>query len=232
MRARTRMLGFTLIEMMTVIAIIMLLMALTLPNFVEMMRGRKWSASLGNIQLMVTRARSFAANARTDAAVEFAINLDNGTRMWVESEVNEIETMPDFSIYVANIRAGNTSGSSDYVFTGSVWRASGGHSDGTYHPEETQAASNGDNAHQTENMALGTGMTIDVTNNRSPHFESYDRPRPGCPYGKDDYPDVRVGQHGALVPTLEPTICLKEIGQEKRQAFQVIRCTGRLVRPK
>ncbi len=109
MRARTRMLGFTLIEMMTVIAIIMLLMALTLPNFVEMMRGRRWSASLGNIQLMVTRARSFAANARTDAAVEFAINLDNGTRMWVESEVNEIETMPDFSIYVANIRAGNTS---------------------------------------------------------------------------------------------------------------------------
>lgn len=229
MGSRGRARGFTIIEMLTVVAIIMLVMALALPNFVEMMRGRKWSAALGNVQLMITRARSFAANARTDAAVEFYVTLDNNTHaMWIESEVNLIETMPDYSAYCANLEAGNTSHPASYAFSRTTWYYSGGHTDGTYHPDETQAAYNGDNARQSGILAIGNGMTIDLS--RSPDFISYDAPRNACPYGKDNYPDIRVGQHGALVPSIEPTICLREINQDRRMTYQVVRCTGRLVK--
>ena len=100
--------AFTLIEMLTVIAIIMLVMAMALPNFIQMMKGRKWSAAISNIQGMVMRARALATNARTyqtdpanfasvDFSVEFYVNPneDNGTTMWLESEVNDIERVPD-----------------------------------------------------------------------------------------------------------------------------------------
>ena len=87
--------GFTLIELLTVIGIIVLVLALALPNFVSMMRGRRWSAAITNIQTMIMRARSLATNVRKDFSVEFEIDGDNGTVMWLESEANDIERIPD-----------------------------------------------------------------------------------------------------------------------------------------
>jgi len=87
--------GFTLVEMLTVIAIIMVVVALALPNFVAMMRGRKWTATLGNIQGMVMRARALTTTVRHDFSVEFDIHGDNGTWMWLESEQNMVERVPD-----------------------------------------------------------------------------------------------------------------------------------------
>ena len=229
--------AFTLIEMLVVIAIIMAVMAMALPNFIEMMRGRKWSAAVGNVQFMVARARAFASNSRVDMSVEFDVNSDNGTQMWLESELNEIERMPSsFSDYCAAIAAANKSGdTAAYSFIGTVWAASGGTSGGGYNQANTQASYNyygtiyyGDNARQSEYMVLGNGMTIDLS--QSEHFGSYDGPRPNAPYGKDDYSDVRLGINGALVPTQEPKICVKEIGQQKRQSYTVVRCTGRLIK--
>ncbi|HUU42249.1 MAG TPA: prepilin-type N-terminal cleavage/methylation domain-containing protein [Planctomycetota bacterium] len=91
--------GFTLIEMLTVIGIIMLVMALALPNFLEMMRSQAWHAAVGKIQVMVMRARALATNERKDFSVEFLVNDsdndDAGTTIWIESEVNDLERMPD-----------------------------------------------------------------------------------------------------------------------------------------
>ena len=58
--------GFTMIEMLTVIVIIMVVMALALPDFVHMMKERKWSAAIANIQGMVMRSRALATNVRKD----------------------------------------------------------------------------------------------------------------------------------------------------------------------
>jgi len=89
--------------MLTVITIIMLVMALALPNFLQMMNDRKWSAAVGNLQGMIMRARALATNARTtsssyqyyaDFSVEFDIE-DDGTKMWLESESNDMERIPD-----------------------------------------------------------------------------------------------------------------------------------------
>jgi hypothetical protein len=87
-------LGFTLIEMLTVIAIIMLVMAMALPSFMEMMRGRRWTAAVGEIQMMVMRARALATNVRKDFSVEFEISGDR-TWMWIESEEQVLERIPD-----------------------------------------------------------------------------------------------------------------------------------------
>jgi prepilin-type N-terminal cleavage/methylation domain-containing protein len=236
MRPKRATSGFTLIELLTVIAIIMLIMGLALPNFIEIMRNRRWTEALGTVQNMITRARALATGYRNDMSVEFDVQGDNGTRMWLESEVILIETMPDFSTYVANQVAGSRSSTPYYVFLVSVWAASGGASNGSFNAANTKtvyAYGNmiyyGDNARQSEVVWLGSRMTLDRTGGFSPNFESWDAPRIGCPYGKDGYPDVRIGPHGALVPSIEPTICFKEIGANQRRQYQVVRCTGRLV---
>ncbi|HUW55705.1 MAG TPA: prepilin-type N-terminal cleavage/methylation domain-containing protein [Planctomycetota bacterium] len=87
--------GFTLIELLAVIAIIMLVMAMALPNFVAMMKGQKWTAAMSGIQTMVWRGRALATNVRKDFSVEFDVQGDNGTWMWLESEEQIIERIPD-----------------------------------------------------------------------------------------------------------------------------------------
>ncbi len=86
--------GFTIIELLTVIAILIAVAAMALPNFMEMMRSEKWTTASAAIQGMVMRARALATNARTDIAVEFRVQ-DNGTSMWLESKQNDVERTPD-----------------------------------------------------------------------------------------------------------------------------------------
>jgi len=87
--------AFTLIELLTVIGIIILIIGLSLPNFIALMKGRRWASAIGNIQTMIMRARALATNVRKDFSVEFEIQADNGTWMWLESEENAIERIPD-----------------------------------------------------------------------------------------------------------------------------------------
>jgi len=273
MTRRYKSLGFTLIEMLTVITIIMVVMALALPNFVAMMRDRRWSAAIANIQGMVLRARAFATNVRKEFSVEFNIQPDNGTTMWLESEDNYMEHIPDLNKYQYD--HGGISGLGDFV--DNVFKKSGGRAERltsspwglqycfcyacgrifyvppdstspeicpscggvhtiyrfelyvniSYDGSKSDPAYYGDNAKESEDVPLSRSITIDLT--RSRYFISWDAPSATYPYGRDPYPDIRIGTNGALVETNDPVICLKERHAEERRAVSVVRCTGRLI---
>lgn len=123
--------GFTMIELLTVIAILILLAAMALPNFVEMMRGRRWSAAVSDLQTMVMRARALATNVRSDFSVEFLIQNGNGdnqtTTMWLESEVNDIERTPD--LFELQHELGGQA-PLRYFITGAFYQSGGRYTDG------------------------------------------------------------------------------------------------------
>jgi len=226
--------GFTLIEMLTVIAIIMVVMALALPNFVAMMKDRKWGAAITTIQTLVWRARALATNVRKDFSVEFNVQGDNGTTMWIESEMNQLERIPDLDYFQEQITSG-------YVFQtwilNKIWTPSGGtctSAGGHYTNFKIDYAKSkphmyGDNARQSEVVELGSGLTVDDSPGMSPNFVSWDHPTSVTKYGEDLYKDIRIGPNGALIQTRDATICIKQIRAEERRQVQVIRCTGRLI---
>jgi len=113
--------GFTLIEMLTVIAIIMLVMAIALPNFFEMMRARRWNRAVSTIQSMIMRARALATNERKDMAVEFDIRGTDGATMWVESEQPVLERIPDLDVLQHQLGGGGA-----IYWIRSLWHAAGG----------------------------------------------------------------------------------------------------------
>ena len=112
--------GFTLIELLTVVAIMMLVMGMALPNFIAMMKERKWSTAVGNIQNMIWRARAFATNERCDCSVEMQID-NSTTTMWLESESNVIESIPDYDWLQHHL-----GGASAVYWVRSIFYASGG----------------------------------------------------------------------------------------------------------
>ena len=232
--------GFTLIEMLTVIGILLLIMALALPNFVAMMKGRKWATAVNTIQHMVWRARALATNVRKDMSVEFDINADNGTWMWVESEVQVLERVPDLDLVQQTIASGegyNMYPGSAIDWLVNLWKNSGGTcewKDGYYINFQLNAANTssgryGDNARQSEEVELGSGMTIDTDPQKSPHFINWDAPGSVAWKGDDPYRDIRIGPNGALVQTIDPTLCITRKDSGEHKQVRVVRCTGRLV---
>jgi type II secretory pathway pseudopilin PulG len=242
MKPNCRAFGFTLIELLTVITIIMLVMAMALPNFVTMMKGRRWASAVSNIQIMVMRARAFATNARADAAVEFGPLTDNGTYLWLESESNVVEAVDDLNDLLLQLGGveGGVKFSLSYLTDPDTgpWYAAGGRDEGryVYHPELTNPAKLGDNARQSERVLLSSLIAIDPDPAQSPNFISYDAKTlpdgTSRPYGGDDTRDIRIGVNGALAQSIEPTICLKEIKGTERLKVMVVRCTGRVMQVK
>ena len=219
----------------------MIVMALALPNFMAMMRGRRWTEAVSNIQVMVMRARALASNARVDMSVEILIE-DNGTSLWLESESNVVETLENLNKTFLDLGGG---GPGEYALqylwnyeTGVWWHAGGRHSEGgstwTFDPKLTDPNRNGDNARQSEIEKLSPAITVDTDPLTSPNFLSWDSTVLATggtrPYGGDDDRDIRLGPSGALVQTREPTICLKEIGSSAKMKITVVRCTGRILK--
>ena len=118
---RTPSRGFTLIELMTVIAIIMLVMALALPNFMEMVRQRRWQQSIATLQGLIMRARALATNERKDIAVEFQVRGTDGTSMWLESEQPVLERIPDLDVLQHQLGGGGA-----IYWIRSIWHDAGG----------------------------------------------------------------------------------------------------------
>jgi len=226
--------GFTMIEMLAVITIIMVVMALALPNFVAMMKDRKWGAAISTMQTMVWRARALATNARKDMSVEFNIQGDNGTTMWIESEMNQLERIPDLSIVQSQMGGGYTF--RDWILE-KIWTPSGGtygYASGQYTNFQIDYANSkpeeyGDNARQSEVVALGYGLTVDDSPVMSPHFTNWDSRASVTTYGEDDHKDVRIGPNGALLQSQDPVICIRQTHAGEYRKVEVIRCTGRLV---
>jgi prepilin-type N-terminal cleavage/methylation domain-containing protein len=257
--------GFTLIELLTVVAIIILVTAMALPNFVAVMKGQRWSSAVTNVQVMVMRARALAGSVRQDFSVEFDVQ-DNGTKLWLESEVNTLERLPNLwdvehqigggipLIYFLGVfsNSGGSYKSWRYECTctkcGYQWvdytggqacpqcgangwpynpQVASYHYDFAYDPSKTQAYAYGDNAKQSQVISLGSHLTIDVAG--SPNFINWDDPKSVECYGWDYTRDIRVSMNGALVQTLDPVICLKDVYTGERKKVKVVRCTGRLV---
>ena len=226
--------------MLAVIANLLVIMGLALPNFMAIMKGRKWAAATMRIQNLIWRARALATYVRKDMSVEFDIDPDNGTWMWVESEVQVLERVPDLELVQKTIATGE----GYHMYPGSaihwlvnLWKNSGGTCEweGGYYVNFQLNATNtssgryGDNARQTEEVELGAGMTIDTDPSYSPNFINWDAPASVVWKGDDRYKDVRIGPNGALVQTRDPTLCIKQMHGGERKQLQVIRCTGRLV---
>jgi len=239
-RERHRRTGFTLIEMLTVIAIIMVVMGLALPNFMAMMKDRRWAATISSMQAMVWRARAIATNVRKDMSVEFDIQGDNGTAMWLESEMNGLESLPDLNWL--QVHYPSYHGFRDQILT-PIWSVSGGTYDSLTKPDGTRYYGNfridysksrpdryGDNARQSETVRLGYGLTIDDRAGASPDFVNWDDS--SCVtrnYGGDLHKDIRIGPNGALVQTKDPVITIRQIRGEECRRVRAVRCTGRLV---
>jgi len=235
--------GFTLIEVLAVIAIIMVIIGLVMPNFLAMMRGHRWAAAVSNIQRMIWRARTLATNGRRDMSVEFEIDPESDTRMWIESEAQALERIPNL-VELQKMIADAASYADEHAYPGSsiqglvnLWTASGGTCDwqnGYYvnfriNQSNTVDYRYGDNARQSEIVDLATGLTVDNDPVNSPNFINWDAPRSVKWAGGDTHPDIRIGPSGSLVQTLDPVICIKRIDGEERRRVRVIRCTGRLV---
>jgi hypothetical protein len=226
--------GFTIIEMLAVITIIMVVMALALPNFVAMMKQRRWSSAVTTMQTMVWRARALATNARKDMSVEFDIQGDNGTTMWLESEMNSLERIPDLNNVRDQMGGGYTF--RDWILE-QIWTPSGGTYDivsGVYTNFQIDYANSkpelyGDNARQSEVVELGSGLTIDDSPAGSPHFVNWDSQTSVAMYGWDTHKDIRIGPNGALVQSQDPVICIRQTRGGEYRKVEVIRCTGRLV---
>lgn len=92
--------GFTIVELLTVVALIVTIMALAIPNFIAMMREQRMTAAVNTLQVAVTRARTYAINAETDHSVEFCSDGNSNTYLRIEAESAYLESIPSLYDYL------------------------------------------------------------------------------------------------------------------------------------
>jgi len=250
MMYRTPSRGMTLIELLAVIAIIMLVMALALPNFAAMLRSQRWAAASTAVQNALRRCRAYAMNGRRDHAIEICTDADNETQYFrIETESAVLESLPELNAYYAD--------QCGYLFYklpvdwDRIFRAGGGEvlNDTTAHyyvNEQLRFVYDGpkedvdgwswrvpnrvkDNLLVDDEIVLPHGIRVDfdasqrlVNYDARPHGV-LDRPQ----YGWDDTMDLRLNIAGVLVQTQNPEIVLVDALGDT-MTLQVLRSSSRV----
>ena len=99
MLLRRLMVGFTLVELLTVVALIILIVALAVPNFASMLRQQRWSAAVASLQAAILRTKTYCITDRRDHAVEFCKDEDGTYYIRIEAESAFLEHVPNLQIY-------------------------------------------------------------------------------------------------------------------------------------
>ncbi len=93
--------GFTLVELLTVIALILIIAGVAVPNFAAMIREQRWTSAIGSIQTAIMRARAYAVSDELDHAVEFCTDQDGTTYLRIEAESAFLESLPNLQQYIS-----------------------------------------------------------------------------------------------------------------------------------
>jgi prepilin-type N-terminal cleavage/methylation domain-containing protein len=248
MRRRNTRRAFTLIEMLTVIAIIMLVMAMAVPNFLAMLEHRRWVAAVSAFQNVVRRCRIFAINERRDYSIEFCEDADNETQYFrIEVESSLLERIPELNAYfrdqcdyepdrlpvdwrlcfkdaggtIENFESWHRRTDTRFIYNGPIYDVDRQ----TWGVDERVK----DNLCVDDSDVLPHGIRVDF--DASVNIINYDGLAQSLnhvpQYGWDYTKDLRFDARGTLVQTQNPEIVLKDkAGQMVR--LQVLRSTGRI----
>ena len=249
--------GFTLIEVLTVILIIIVVATLAIPNLAAMVRSQRWSAAVGSLQGAILRCQSFAMNARRDHSIEFCIdNVTSRQYLRIEVESELLESIPELnSYYIDQCECYYMRLPQDWVGT---FKNGGGvitnpWEDAPWPPEWEEASPKSrfkydgpildvdaedtsgpsgrtqDNLMVDDHIVLPYGITLDE--DMSTYLVNYDK-RPltltDMPqYGWDDTYDLRFNMMGVLVQNKNPEVVL--VGSDKQSVrLQIMRSTARV----
>ena len=88
-------------ELLTVIALIVTIAALAVPNFTAMIKEQRVTAAVNSLQVAIMRARSYAVSTQVDHAVEFCTDPSTQkTYLRIEAESAFLESVPNLQAYV------------------------------------------------------------------------------------------------------------------------------------
>ena len=243
--------GMTLIELLTVIAIIVVILALALPNFSTMVRSQKWSAASSALQNALMRCQTYAVNDRLDHSIEFCTEEDNASQyLRIEVESALLESIPELNAYYKDqcefyymrlpedwLRTFKNGGGEVINAPAHPWGAypntKFGYPDPPYYNISSYwEPKTKDNLKVDDHIQLPYGITVNFA--ESSHLINYDKAPAGDPsampqYGWDYTRDLRFNMAGILVQAQNPEIVLQNKANE-RMRLQILRSTGRVRR--
>jgi len=249
--------GMTLIELLAVIAIIIIVLALALPNFASMIRAHRWTAAGGALQSALLRCQTHAMTGRRDHAIEICPHPDNDLQYFrIETESALLESIPELNAYFTTycnyyymrlpqdwIRAFRNAGGIVHNPAEQPWppewEVTSPNTSFEYHgpkldvdtasSDDPGSPATQDNLKVDDHIFLPHGIRVDMT--ASKRLVNYDKPPQHIDdvpqYGWDETPDLRFNIVGIMVQAQNPEIVLVDRRGEHMR-LQILRSTARI----